>query len=563
VNSWRDRRTELWLVAGFFVVAAYFVVPQGNAQSVVYDVVGVTSACAIAVGMVLNHPSARLPWLLFALGNLFFAIADIIFNVLVNPPVPSVADVFYLTGYPLLAAGLLILLFSSGGHRRLAALADAAILTCAFILLQYVFWIHTITGSGAARVVSSAYPLMDIVLLAGLAGFFVSGAWRTPSFLLLVASIVLLLVSDEIYGVSPNSYRSGSWVDAGWLLSYVLWAAAALHPTMCELSEPIARPYRRLRVSPWRIGVLTGALLAPAAVLVVQDARGAPLEIPAIATASAVISVFVVARLLGILRALEGIRARERAARAESEQAQRLLEAQNERLREADRLKDEFVALISHDLRTPLTSIMGYVELSLDDDLDEPLDVERRSYLEVVSRSSQRLLRLVDDLLFVARLQSGRLELNSTRLDLNEVARQSAEEASGRADAKSLNLVVDANGPVPVDADRGRIFQLLDNLISNAIKFTPDGGRVEIRVAREDGAVLEVCDTGIGFTQAEAERVFERFYRTETALARQVPGTGLGLFIAHAITEAHGGRISAHPREGGGAVFRVRLPLAK
>jgi signal transduction histidine kinase len=562
VSSWRNRPTELWLVGGIAIVAVYFAVPYGNAQSVVYDVVGVTSACAIAVGIALNRPSSPLPWLLFALGNLCFAVADIIFNILVNPPVPSVADGFYLAGYPLVATGLLLLLIASGGHRRLAALADAAILTCAFILLQWVFWIDTITGSGAERVVTAAYPLMDIVLLAGLAGFFVSGAWRTPSFLLLVASIVLLLVSDEIYGVSPSSYRSGSWVDAGWLLSYVLWAAAALHPSMRELSRPIERPYRSLRVSPGRIAVLTGALLAPPTVLVIQHARGVPLKIGPIVTASFAISVFVVARLVGILRALERIRTRERAARAESQQAQRLLEAQNERLVEADRLKDEFVALISHDLRTPLTSIMGYVELSLDDDMDVALDAERRGYLEVVARSSQRLLRLVDDLLFVARLQSGRLDLNATQLDLTEIASQAAEEASGRADAKDLELVVDVNGPVRVDVDRGRIFQLLDNLISNAIKFTPDGGRVEIRVKRDGGAVLEICDTGVGFTQSEAERVFERFYRTETAVARQVPGTGLGLFIAHAITEAHGGRISAHPREGGGAVFRVELPLA-
>jgi signal transduction histidine kinase len=558
VSSWRDRRTEIFLAVGGAVVAAYFAVPQGNAQSVAYDVIGVASAVTIAAAVRLNRPVPRLPWLLFALGNLFFAVADIIFNILVNPPVPSVADGFYLAGYPLLAVGLLMLLFSSGGHRRLAALADAAILTCAFILLQWVFWIDTITGSGASRAVTAAYPLMDVVLLAGLAGFFVSGAWRTPSFLLLVASIVLLLVSDEVYGVSSSSYRSGSWIDSGWLLSYVLWAGAALHPSMRALSAPVSRPYRRLRVSPGRIAALIGALLAPPTVLVIQHAREANLEIPAIAVASLVISVFVVARLVGILRALERIRERERAARADAEQAQRLLEAQNVRLVEADRMKDEFVALISHDLRTPLTSIMGYVELSLDEELGE----EARSFLEVVSRSSQRLLRLVDDLLFVARLQSGRLDLSPSRLDLNEIARQAAEEARGRADAKDLELVVEANGPVTVDADRGRVFQLLDNLISNAVKFTPDGGTIEIKVRGNGGALLEVCDNGIGFTKAEAERVFERFYRTDRAVERQVPGTGLGLFIAAAIADAHGGRISAHPREGGGAVFRVELPLA-
>ena len=220
--------------------------------------------------------------------------------------------------------------------------------------------------------------------------------------------------------------------------------------------------------------------------------------------------------------------------------------------------REEVLAVVAHDLRTPLTSIMGYVELSLDEELGD----DARSFLEVVSRSSNRLLRLVDDLLFVARLQSGRLDLAPSRLDLNEVARQAAEEARGRADAKDLELVVDANGPVPVDADRGRVFQLLDNLISNAVKFTPDGGMIEIKVRSNGDACLEVCDTGIGFTAAEAEHVFERFYRTDRAVERQVPGTGLGLFIAAAIADAHGGRISAHPREGGGAVFRVELPLA-
>jgi signal transduction histidine kinase len=562
VSSWRDRPTELLLGAGGVLVVVYFFIPRGNAQSVIYDVIGVTSAVLIAAGVRRNAPSLRAPWLLFALGNLFFAVADIIFNIIVNPPVPSVADAFYLAGYPLLVLGLLLLLFAAGGHRRIAALGDAAIVTSGFVLLQWVFVLDGIIdmpGLGVGeRAVTAAYPLMDIVLLAGLAGFFVTAAWRTPAFLLLVTSIAFLLVADEAYGVGPNSYRSGDWVDAGWLLSYLLWAAAALHPSMRELSSPTPRPQRRLNVGSGRIAMLMGTLLAPAAVLLIQDLRGIRTPVAAVVTGSAVISVMVVLRLVGILRALERIRARERLARADSEQAQRLLEAQNVRLLEADRMKDEFVALISHDLRTPLTSIMGYVELSLDEELGD----DARSFLEVVSRSSNRLLRLVDDLLFVARLQSGRLDLTPSRLDLNEVARQAAEEARGRADAKDLELVVDANGPVPVDADRGRVFQLLDNLISNAVKFTPDGGTIEIRVRANDDACLEVCDTGIGFTAAEAVRVFERFYRTDRAVERQVPGTGLGLFIAAAIADAHGGRISAHPREGGGAVFKVELPLA-
>jgi hypothetical protein len=117
------------------------------------------------------------------------------------------------------------------------------------------------SGSAAHRAVDAAYPSMDVILLAGLAGFFVTAAWRTPAFLLLVTSIVALLVSDEVYGVSSNSYRSGDWTDLGWLLSYLLWAAAALHPSMVELSAP-RRRRSGVRVHSARIALLTAALLS-------------------------------------------------------------------------------------------------------------------------------------------------------------------------------------------------------------------------------------------------------------------------------------------------------------
>ncbi len=136
------------------------------------------------------------------------------------------------------------------------------------------------------------------------------------------------------------------------------------------------------------------------------------------------------------------------------------------------------MALISHDLRTPLTSIIGYTELALEED-ESPLGPERRAYLEVVSRSSERLLHLVDDLLFVARLESGDggLEIKPMELDLADVAAQAADETRPRAEARGLELRFAGDGPLPVVADRGRLFQLLDNLLANALKFTPGAGR--------------------------------------------------------------------------------------
>jgi signal transduction histidine kinase len=559
----RDFRAgAIFLAAAAAVTVAYFAIGRGAAQNNLYDVIGVASALAIVLGVRLHRPDFPLPWLLFAAGNLFFAVADIIFNQLVNPATPSVADWFYLAGYPVLAAGLVLLIIRGGGHHRVAALGEAAIVTFAFALFQWVWIVDRIVdggGSTASRAVDAAYPMMDVVLLAGLAGFFVTAAWRTPAFLLLVTSIVALLVADEVYGVASNSYRSGDVTDLGWLASYSLWAAAALHPSMRELSQP-RRRRSTLRVHSVRIALLAAALLSAPLVLLVQYLRNAPLDPLAIVIASTAISIFVLLRLVGILRALERLRERERSARADSEQAQMLLALQNDQLVEADKLKDEFVALISHDLRTPLTSIIGYVELSLED-VEPALDDERRGYLQIVSRSSERLLRLVDDLLFVARLQAGRLILERSSLDLCTLAAQAAQEARPRAEARRLALEFNGETPVMIEADKGRLFQLLDNLISNAIKFTPEGGRVEVNVAPADGvAVLEVSDTGIGLGPDEAELVFDRFFRSSRVVAQQVPGTGLGLFIARAIVEAHAGTIAASTRAGGGTTFRIELP---
>src|SRR5579862_1509706 len=325
------------IAVGVVVIPIYvFGLPMGGqAQDVVYDTIGVASALAIAGGVAINRPKAPVPWLLFAAGNLLFAAADILFNLDNAPPVPSAADAVYLTGYAFLIAGVALMVVNAGGHHRVAALGEIAILTVAFALFQWDFRMSSVVhgpGSLAARSVTAAYPAMDILLLAGLAGFFVTAAWRTPSFRLLAVSILALLVGDELYGID-TSYRNGDWIDAFWLVSYLVWASAALHPSMRDLSMPYR--VRRVRVSPWRLVLLTAALLSAPFVLVVQLARGAPLEVPAAALAGTIISVFVMLRLAGILRALERLRLQERSARAEAETMQRLLSEQNERLLES------------------------------------------------------------------------------------------------------------------------------------------------------------------------------------------------------------------------------------
>jgi signal transduction histidine kinase len=246
---------------------------------------------------------------------------------------------------------------------------------------------------------------------------------------------------------------------------------------------------------------------------------------------------------------------------AEREAARRDLAAQNERLLELDKLKDEFIALVSHELRTPLTSIRGYTELLLDGEAGA-LGDEQRQFLGVVERNSHRLLHLVGDLLFLAQIEAGKLALDVGALDLAAAAAESVEAARPAAEEKGITLTL-ATGPVPLLAgDRARVGQLLDNLVANAVKFTPSDGRVDIRVRSvEKEAVIEVRDSGIGIPAGEKQFLFQRFFRTSTATEQAIQGTGLGLAISKAIVEAHGGQIAVESEEGVGTTFRVTLPL--
>jgi len=230
--------------------------------------------------------------------------------------------------------------------------------------------------------------------------------------------------------------------------------------------------------------------------------------------------------------------------------------------REFARLKDEFVGLISHELRTPLSSILGYLELMRDDE-ESPLSDEQLQYLGVAERNAHRLLRLVGDLLFTAQVESGRFPLDITDVELGGVVSASVESATPVAANAGVTLVRDVpEKPLVVRGDTLRLGQAVDNLVSNALKFTPSGGTVTVSLRAEgDHAVIAVADTGIGIPAVELSQLSQRFFRASTATRNAVPGVGLGLTITKAIVTAHGGRLDIASEEGVGTSISIVLPV--
>jgi two-component system phosphate regulon sensor histidine kinase PhoR len=221
------------------------------------------------------------------------------------------------------------------------------------------------------------------------------------------------------------------------------------------------------------------------------------------------------------------------------------------------RVKDEFVASVSHELRTPLTSIRGYLDLVLDDD---GVGADSRALLEVASRNGERLQRLVADLLHTAQTDAGSMDVVRERSDLAAVVRDSVHNALSAAHSVGLELTLEAPEQLWAVVDSQRMTQVVDNLISNALKYT-QAGSVRVVLAVEDRVQIDVIDTGIGIDAIDRERLFTKFFRARHALDQSIQGIGLGLSIIKSIVESHGGRIEVESVVGEGSRFQVRLPL--
>lgn len=233
----------------------------------------------------------------------------------------------------------------------------------------------------------------------------------------------------------------------------------------------------------------------------------------------------------------------------------------NKELERLNRVKMEFVSMVSHELRTPLTALKGFVDIVMTEEAGS-LNDQQKHFLEIAHGSIDRLSILISDLLDISRIESGQMKLEFVPLSLERVLRESFETYQAATETKKIAFSLEVKKKLPeIMADELRIKQVMDNLISNAMKFTPTGGNVKI-VADDMGdfVLVSVADTGIGIKKEDQGKVFEKFYQVDSSLTRQVGGTGLGLAISKSIIEVHGGRIWVESEVGKGSTFRFLLP---
>lgn len=231
-------------------------------------------------------------------------------------------------------------------------------------------------------------------------------------------------------------------------------------------------------------------------------------------------------------------------------------------LRRLERVRQDFVANVSHEFKTPLTAIQGFAETLLSGAVDDPHN--NRRFLRIICDHASRLARLTDDLLKLARIEAGKLELHLLPVGALELVEACVETALLKANQKNILLEVDVTPNLrPLRGDAGLLRDVLQNLVDNAIQYTPASGCIRISAEEQkDQVVIAVADNGIGIPLSDQERIFERFYRVDAARSREAGGTGLGLSIAKHIVEAHGGHLWVESEVGAGSTFSFSIPLA-
>jgi signal transduction histidine kinase len=526
-TAWR-----LYLGTGALATGADYLLPDDPAGAVLNIAVGASAAAAIALGILWHRPARRLPWWLLAAAQSLFVVGDALFSinelVLGIEPFPSLADAVYLPGYPVLAAGLALLALGRSTGRDLAGLTDAAIIAIGFGLLSWVLvmvpYFQDPSLGMVELLVSLAYPVGDVLLLALAARLATTPGRGTTAFRLLIASLAVTLAADTLFSALALSGGPVKVTDGMYLADYLLLGAAGLHPSMAGLSEPSRR--RQARLGRGRLLAMgTAALVAPA-LLIVQRLQGSDIEVAAIAGAWAVLFVLVMARMAGLVRGIERAEVERRRVLDRTVQA-----AEQERRHVAAELHDgpiQRLAVLSYDLERAKQRMLG-----------NPAAVARVEHAQAALSAEVQGLRELMASLRPPTLDEVGLEA-ALRDHVGAFARRSGVACSvqvrldGRLDGELETVVYrvtqEALANVARHAEAGRLWLALDG----------SGDQVD----------LEIGDDGVGFEPTST-----------STLARD---GHFGLAAIQERVEMAGGSFQLDTHPGAGVVLRAmfRLPPA-
>ena len=528
----------------------------GNTLSVVAGLL----ACGSCIYAVRRGEGAlRWSWMLIATMCLLYSAGDILWLFFAKAAPASLvltfADALYLVGLLPAVAGLLIYPTARGLGRAWLPLALDGLVLCSSALL-----------------ISDVLALMEVADATSGFETFVYVVFPVTSVLL--ASLVLLLLVRSVGSVRPDvvllglAFATYAVADIGYALSTV--RGEVLRGTVYEFAyvlAPLLLGLAALTAATFDTStrVLQRHLSGPVAQLLPDFAAFVALALCLVVGLSGGIQVGLIAALLVLtgLRQMavtsQNLRLRHDLERTIAERTEDLLLITEEH-RRLDAMKQEFVSAVSHELRTPLTAIRGSLEMLADGDAGE-LPLRARPVVEMATRGSERLSRLVNDIIDLERLESGTFSFHPALCDLYPLLVDATESLSPLIRDAGIHVAV---SPVAaqVECDSDRVTQALVNLVGNALKFTAPGGTVTVAAATTDETVrVSVTDTGRGIPEDELAAIFERFHQVEPDQARQNPGTGLGLAITQRIVLGHGGKIWAESALGKGSTFHFTLPL--
>jgi len=539
-----------WLVYGALTSSATFLPLIQSAALIA--MIFATAACGFAASRATGR--LRRAWFLLTLAGAGLGIGNLITAYMIingTPlPFPSVVDLVFLGSYPLSVAGILTFPSAPGRNAtRSRALLDGATIAISLFFISWALGLDKVYGSVSSpdlltKSAALAFPIGDVFIGTALI-VAITRARRSTRVPLLLCLLGLGLAAAADSGFafltangSPSSGFGTIIIAALIVVGYWTFGLGALYPATPSQREINEGEIGLARASlPW----ISALAVATTAGLIL--ASGVPLQIFLVYPAAGLLVLLMASQLITYRDSLSLLRKSEET------------EAQVEKLSLA---KSEMMSIVSHEFRNALVGIQGFSEMMRDQDLSAE-DV--KTFSGDIYNDSERLTRMISEMLDLDRLEAGRVELDLKLVDLNVKVREAVERARVSSKKCTIDTKLDAELPV-VLADADRLFQVVSNLLSNAIKYSPDGGEVLVMTAHENGKVaISVKDHGRGMPPEALKRLFQRYERIDENGVQKISGTGLGLVIAREIVEMHGGKIWVESALGEGSDFRFTIPI--